>query len=389
MGRGAGALPRVERRDRRRRGQQADRAVQPREGPLQAQVLPGARTRSSARSPTSRTTSSTTRRSSGSRSSRPTCPEPADIVERVGKYNEEQVAKFNNKEQQDLYWQLNYLLGRYKYRNGQYPEALALFEKVDRAVEVLRPGAVLRRHLERAAAPEQAGGAVVPAHPRRDRRGRRRGRGRGAHARPRVPVDGAHVLLGAASRSTSNERADRRPDALSRRGEVLEQGRRRERVLARRALRGVVGVLHGRRLQPRARQHPHDRGAVLPARRTTRRPTSSRPSSTSRTASTTTRLTIVAKFRGEVRADPRRARRRSSTSSRATNQEEAFYKFLKDVRDDKAQLDAEDRADRRRRRSRTASSSATSSTCASSTRRTARFKKAPASFQDVEGRPTS
>ncbi len=59
-------------------------------------------------------------------------PEPADIIERVGKYNEEHVAKFNNKEQQDLYWQLNYLLGRYKYRNGQFPEGLALFDKVDR-----------------------------------------------------------------------------------------------------------------------------------------------------------------------------------------------------------------------------------------------------------------
>jgi len=59
-------------------------------------------------------------------------PEPADIIERVGKYNEEHVSKFNNKEQEELYWQLNYLLGRYRYRNGAYPEALALFEKVDR-----------------------------------------------------------------------------------------------------------------------------------------------------------------------------------------------------------------------------------------------------------------
>src|SRR5579884_1754850 len=59
-------------------------------------------------------------------------PEPADIIERVGKYNEEHVAKFDNNEQADLYWQLNYLLGRYKYRNGQFPEALALFEKVNR-----------------------------------------------------------------------------------------------------------------------------------------------------------------------------------------------------------------------------------------------------------------
>jgi tetratricopeptide (TPR) repeat protein len=59
-------------------------------------------------------------------------PEPADIIERVGKYNEEHVAKFNNHEQQDLYWQLNYLLGRYLYRNGKFPEALELFDKVNR-----------------------------------------------------------------------------------------------------------------------------------------------------------------------------------------------------------------------------------------------------------------
>ncbi len=59
-------------------------------------------------------------------------PEPADIVERVGRYNDEQIAKFNNPNQRDLYWQLNYLLGRYKYRNRQYEEALRLFAKVDR-----------------------------------------------------------------------------------------------------------------------------------------------------------------------------------------------------------------------------------------------------------------
>ena len=59
-------------------------------------------------------------------------PEPADIVERVGKYNDEQIAKFNNSNQRDLFWQLNYLLGRYKYRNRQYEEALRLFAKVNR-----------------------------------------------------------------------------------------------------------------------------------------------------------------------------------------------------------------------------------------------------------------
>jgi len=58
-------------------------------------------------------------------------PEPADIVERVGKYNDEQIAKFNNPNQRDLFWQLNYLLGRYKYRNRQYDDALRLFGKVE------------------------------------------------------------------------------------------------------------------------------------------------------------------------------------------------------------------------------------------------------------------
>ncbi len=57
-------------------------------------------------------------------------PEPADIVERVGKYDEGQIAKFNNANQRDLYWQLNYLLGRYKYRNRQYDDAIKLFSKV-------------------------------------------------------------------------------------------------------------------------------------------------------------------------------------------------------------------------------------------------------------------
>jgi hypothetical protein len=59
-------------------------------------------------------------------------PEPADIVERVGKYNDEQIAKFNNPNQRELFWQLNYLLGRYKYRNRQYEDSLRLFSKVDR-----------------------------------------------------------------------------------------------------------------------------------------------------------------------------------------------------------------------------------------------------------------
>jgi tetratricopeptide (TPR) repeat protein len=59
-------------------------------------------------------------------------PEPADIIERVGKYSDDQVARFDNAQQRDLYWQLNYMLGRYKYRNRQYEEAIRLFQLVDR-----------------------------------------------------------------------------------------------------------------------------------------------------------------------------------------------------------------------------------------------------------------
>jgi tetratricopeptide (TPR) repeat protein len=57
-------------------------------------------------------------------------PEPADVIERVGKYTIEQVARFNNPHQRDLYWQLNYLLGRYMYRNRNYGQAIELFNKV-------------------------------------------------------------------------------------------------------------------------------------------------------------------------------------------------------------------------------------------------------------------
>jgi tetratricopeptide (TPR) repeat protein len=59
-------------------------------------------------------------------------PEPADIIERVGKYDAAQIARFDNAQQRALYWQLNYLLGRYKYRNRAYEEAVGLFDKVDK-----------------------------------------------------------------------------------------------------------------------------------------------------------------------------------------------------------------------------------------------------------------
>jgi tetratricopeptide (TPR) repeat protein len=64
-------------------------------------------------------------------------PEPADIIERVGKYKADAIARFNNPNQRDLYWQLNYLLGRYKYRNRQYEEAIRLFQNVGKESKYL------------------------------------------------------------------------------------------------------------------------------------------------------------------------------------------------------------------------------------------------------------
>jgi tetratricopeptide (TPR) repeat protein len=60
-------------------------------------------------------------------------PESAGVIERVGQYSDAAIDHFNNAEQKTLYWQLNYLLGRYKYENRQYAEAINLFEKVDRS----------------------------------------------------------------------------------------------------------------------------------------------------------------------------------------------------------------------------------------------------------------
>ncbi len=59
-------------------------------------------------------------------------PEPADIVEQVGRYRDTEIAAFDNEKQKELFYQLNYLLGRYKYRNDRFEEAIRLFNKVER-----------------------------------------------------------------------------------------------------------------------------------------------------------------------------------------------------------------------------------------------------------------
>lgn len=58
-------------------------------------------------------------------------PEPAGIIDSVGRYTGEDLARFNNPQQRDLYFQLNYLLGRYKYEHDKaYEEAIRLFGRV-------------------------------------------------------------------------------------------------------------------------------------------------------------------------------------------------------------------------------------------------------------------
>jgi tetratricopeptide (TPR) repeat protein len=59
-------------------------------------------------------------------------PEPADIVRRVGRYPAEELDQFNNNENRVLFNQLLYLMGRSKYRDGNYDEAIALFRRVQR-----------------------------------------------------------------------------------------------------------------------------------------------------------------------------------------------------------------------------------------------------------------
>lgn len=59
-------------------------------------------------------------------------PEPAGIIEKVGRYGVPQLEEFNNAESATLYNQLLYLMGRFKYSQGEFDEAVALFQKVQR-----------------------------------------------------------------------------------------------------------------------------------------------------------------------------------------------------------------------------------------------------------------
>lgn len=58
-------------------------------------------------------------------------PEPAGIIEKVGRYGTDQLDQFNTAENADLYNQLLYLMGRFKYQQGEFEEAITLFQRVN------------------------------------------------------------------------------------------------------------------------------------------------------------------------------------------------------------------------------------------------------------------
>lgn len=57
-------------------------------------------------------------------------PEPANIIERVGRFGVDQLERFNTEESAELYNQLVFLMGRYQYSQGEFDQAVALFQKV-------------------------------------------------------------------------------------------------------------------------------------------------------------------------------------------------------------------------------------------------------------------
>ncbi len=57
-------------------------------------------------------------------------PEPANIIEKVGRYGVDQLDQFNTADSADLYNHLVYLMGRYKYGQGDFQHAIQLFQRV-------------------------------------------------------------------------------------------------------------------------------------------------------------------------------------------------------------------------------------------------------------------
>jgi tetratricopeptide (TPR) repeat protein len=60
-------------------------------------------------------------------------PEPAGIIDKIGRFGADQLEQFNTADNADLYNQLLYLMGRSKYNQGEFDQAIELFQKVDRS----------------------------------------------------------------------------------------------------------------------------------------------------------------------------------------------------------------------------------------------------------------
>lgn len=58
-------------------------------------------------------------------------PEPADIVATVGRYTRADIKRFDNEQQRPIYSQLSYLMGKHRYRERRFQEAIELFAAVD------------------------------------------------------------------------------------------------------------------------------------------------------------------------------------------------------------------------------------------------------------------
>jgi len=58
-------------------------------------------------------------------------PPAADFISHVGKFSEETLSRFDNATQKEVFWKLNYFLGRYKYKEGAYEDAIKFFQRVD------------------------------------------------------------------------------------------------------------------------------------------------------------------------------------------------------------------------------------------------------------------
>lgn len=60
-------------------------------------------------------------------------PESADVAERVGKYDDAQIARLHDDAHRDVFAELEWLSGQYAYRNRSFDDAIARFSRVDRS----------------------------------------------------------------------------------------------------------------------------------------------------------------------------------------------------------------------------------------------------------------